>query len=87
MLVGTYVIDSKAASIAVVVASIVYVAWTAHRTAGLLLALAAGLLEVLRHSDRGPPSAMLFAWLWLIGYVLLAVVTSLVEVATRPRER
>lgn len=86
-IVGVYVTDSKAASIALVLASIVYVTWTAHRTAGLLLALIVGVMEVLRHADHGSPAAMASAWLWLVGYVLLAFVTSVVEMATRPRER
>jgi hypothetical protein len=85
-LIGTYVTDSKAASIAAVLVSVLYVAWTAHRTAGLLLALAVGLMGVLRHGDHGP-SAMATAWIWLIAYVLLALVTSVVEEVTRPRER
>ena len=76
-------------AIAIPIAAVAYVAWTARVFSGLSLALVAGLLELHAQLAVAGPSlrAVVVAGLWFLGYVAIASVTSAVEAGTRPDRR
>jgi hypothetical protein len=77
------------ASVVLVIGAIAYVAWMARRGAGLSLALVAGALELLRQRAHmvAPADALAITTMWLLLYLVVALIASGIEVATRPVPR
>lgn len=83
--VGAAFAASGIAAFAVPPLAVGYVAWTARRPAGLLLALAAGLVEL--QARDGSLIGVITTTSWFVVYVAIAVVVAAIEVATRPPTR
>jgi hypothetical protein len=78
-------VAERAYSIAIICASIVYVSWLSRRVAGISVALATGMFEIL--SRPHPPEVFFVGLVRTLGYVVLAWLVSAIEVATRPSPR
>ncbi len=85
MLAGFHLMETGIGARLVVLGSIAYAAWAGRRAAGLLLAVAAGGLELAR---RAPAEhAVAFVVPWLLVFITIALVSSGIEAATRPDTR
>lgn len=80
ILVGRFFVGGASSSL-MVVGSIVYLAWSARRAAGLVAALGIGLFEVAQ------PSSSESGAIRLMIYLAIVMVVSAIEVATRPDRR
>lgn len=84
---GLFFLDGKAASIAMVLGAMAYVAWTTGRLAGLAFAVVTGSIQVLRADQVEAGGGVVFAALWAALYLLIVVIASGIEAATRPVNR